>query len=323
MAFLLKRNASVFCSTVESGFNSSNTIRMNLVDTTFSYTQTSTIDSADREELLGLDRGSKSYTSAIQPATFSFTTYLTKSNTDLPDTLLWEHFTNTTVSGNSVSFTNSNVRTLPYLYFFFEHEGNTYKLKDAVITSASIELNLDRLPTITWSGEALALEPSTAPSTFTDYKGIIPEIYSKLTTISCERSGDNKTYNLALTNFSMLLNNNVTWVGRNRILQITKPETHYLGNRNISGNMQFYLKTLESKILLDDMLVDLNSNIQRTYNITVSLGGASKFCQVALPKATLTLPNVNTDEVLTLNCAFVSEETSDGSADEATLTYNS
>ena len=323
MAFLLKRNASVFCSTVESGFNSSNTIRMNLVDTTFSYSQSSSVESADREELLGTNRASKSYTSELQPATFSFTTYLTKSNTDLPDTLLWEHFTNTTVSGNSVSFLTSNTKQLPYLYFYFDHNGNTYKLKNAVITSASIDLNLNQLPTITWTGEAMELEPSSAPGTFTDYKGIIPEIQSKLTTITCVRSGDSKAYTLALTDFKTGIENNVTWVGRNRLLQITKPETHYLGNRTISGNLQFYLKTAESKVLLDDMLVDLNSNVQRTYNITVSLGGASKFCQVALPKATLTLPNVNTDEVLTLNCAFNAEETSDGSADEVTLTYNS
>ena len=136
MAFLLKRNASVFCSTVESGFNTGNTARLNIVDETFSYSQSSSISESTRNQIGSPDRGSSFYTSSVAPAQFSFSTYLSATSGVIPDEMLWEAFTNNTFTALAIDFTSSNVKQLPFLYFWFDHQGTVYKLTEAVLETA-------------------------------------------------------------------------------------------------------------------------------------------------------------------------------------------
>lgn len=326
MAFLLKRNASVFCSTVESGFNTGNTARLNIVDETFSYSQSSSISESTRNQIGSPDRGSSFFTASVAPAQFSFSTYLSATSGVIPDELLWEAFTNNSFTGLAIDFTNSNVSQLPFLHFWFDHQGIVYKLEEAVLETADIKMNLNGIPVVTWTGTAKALyedignEPTTG--NYTDHKGSIPEVVGKLTTISFDRNVSAKSYTLALTDFSLKLDNNVIWASRNRVGQISTAEVHYLGNRAFTGNMSMYLKTGTSQVLLDDLLTDLVGNTEYTYDATVSLGGATNFVSLAMPKILINAPETNIDEVVVLATPFKVLEDTPGTGDELTITFS-
>jgi len=183
MSFLLKRNVSVICSSVESGFTVDNTTRLNLVDETFSYSQASQIAESSRNQIGSLDRGSSYFTASLAPAQFSFSTYLSASTGSIPDEILWEAITNSSITDiDPIDFSTSNVAQLPALFFWFDHQGATYKLTDAVLNSATIEMNLSGLPIITWSGTAKALTPIIED--ITDFEGSVidsaPQWYWKL-----------------------------------------------------------------------------------------------------------------------------------------------
>ena len=324
MAFLLKRNTSVICSSVESGWNSGNTARLNLVDETFSYSQSSSISESTRNQLGSSDRGSSYFVDSVAPAQFAFSTYLSASSGIIPDELLWEAFTNSSITGISpIDFTSSNVSQLPNLFFWFDHQGTTYKLTEAVLQSASISLNLEGLPIVTWTGTARTLGADTAPVTFTDHKGSIPEVIGKLTTISFSRNpAAAKVYTLALTDFELSIENNVQWVSRTRLGTISVPEAHYLGNRSLEGSMTMYLKTGTSQILLDDLLADLVGNTEYTYDAFISLGGATNFVTLDMPNLIINAPQTNIDEAVTLSVPFRATETAATTGDEITITFS-
>lgn len=324
MAFLLKRNTSVICSSVESGFTVDNTARLNLVDETFSYSQSSSISESSRNQVGSSDRGSSYFTSSVAPAQFSFSTYLSAASGIIPDELLWEALTNSSITGlSAIDFSGSNVSQLPSLFFWFDHQGTTYKLTDAILDSASISMNLVGLPIITWSGTAKTLGADTAPVTFTDHKGFIPEVISKLTTITFSRNpAAAKVYTLALTDLDLSIKNNVEWVGRTRIGKIATPETHYLRNRAIDGTMTMYLKTGTSKVLLDDLLTDLVGNTEFTYDAVINLGGATNFVTLDMPNLIINAPQTNIDEAVTLSVPFKATETTATAGDEITITFS-
>ena len=320
MAILLKRNAKVFISLVESGWTVDDTVRLNVLDD-FSYSQFASANSATRSTIGPTgDRGLTSFVQETSPAEFSFTTYFSLFAGTLSSKLLWRALTNKTNVDASIDFMESNVAALPELFVYFEHGSTTYKISSSVITGASINMNLEGIPKITWSGTGKALTSSSSPFSFLDEYGLIPESMGKLTTVSLVR--DAVTYNLALTSFSLDMDNGVSWVPRTRLGVQTLPDKYETGVRTISGDMQFYLKTgvNVSTDLMDNVLGDnLTGAEEKFTNITVNLG---QEIAIDMPRVLLENTNLRTDEALTLSVPFIANQTSADTGDELTIELN-
>lgn len=321
MAILLKRDAKVFCSLVESGWTIGNTVRLNVLDD-FSFSQTTSSDSAFRSTIGPTgDRGALSFVQETLPADFSFTTYMSTFSGALSSALLWQALTNKSDVSATIDFTESNVASLPTIFVYFEYANKVYKLGNAVMDTAAIDMNLDGIPKVTWSGSAKTLVSSSAPTTFLDEFGQIPETLGKLTTVDIVR--DSISYTLALTNFDITLANNIQWVSRARIGKHTLPTVYEPGIREVYGNMQFYLKTgvNTSGTLADNILTDNTTGAVDKYSTaTISLGTD---INLVMPKVLLENTNIAADEVVVLDVPFSANQTGYRAGDEISISLQS
>lgn len=317
MAILLKRDAKVFCSLVESGWTASDTTRLNILDD-FSFTQTVSTDAAVRSPIgPSGDRGVLSYISITNPAEFSFTTYLSTFSGALTNKVLWKAFTNKN-DISIIDFTESNVGQLPLIHIWFEYKDKTYKLKDGVITAAKITMQIGGIPKILWTGQSKSLLESTPPNIFTNETLLIPETVGKLTTITAVRNS--VSYDLALTNFNLDIDNGIEWISRTRLGKQSLPDAYQTGTRSITGECTFYLKTgaLQSSTLLKDLLDDnLIGAPEKFTALNVFLGGT---INLAMPNVLLENGAVSTEDVLTLKVPFTANQTSPNTGDELTIT---
>ena len=116
---------------------------------------------------------------------FSFKTYAKPikdgSNVASSEELLWESLSATdTIKDNTTSkitFLSGNTNKLRELYFYFIYEDGTYyKIKQGVVVSAQIEIDINQITSITWEIVALDMEYVSTPNltgTPKDYRDLI------------------------------------------------------------------------------------------------------------------------------------------------------
>lgn len=197
MAFSLSRNAKLFVSTADANNNEAltqaNTWEIQVLDG-FSFSAAVDTQEIEINEAGSLPtRGQQVFTTAIQPAEWSFQSYIRPrydSLDDLVDSVervLWEALASNDTSigtaadgtatlrqanpdgGLLVDFTNSRTNELKKLYFYF-NLGTTaspvwYYLPGAVINQAEIDFAIDAIASITWSGFADSVSQITSADT--------------------------------------------------------------------------------------------------------------------------------------------------------------
>ena len=72
------------------------------------------------------------------------------------------------------------------------------------------------------------------------------QLKTRLSTISLELGGAT-TYTVALTGGSINFENNNTFHNRTQLGETTVPVGHYTGNREITGDLDFYLRSFSQK----------------------------------------------------------------------------
>ena len=173
----LSRSTKCYLSTVTSGWATSDTFRVNILN---GYTFSQDVAT----EVIGLNeagdapvRGQRVFNTALNPADFSITTYMRpyfSTNHNAVEKLLWEALvgagpidTNAVPSTTAltIDFENSDVHELLKFYMYFELDTTTYRLDDAVINQAEIDFSIDGIAQITWSGQAATINATTAPTT--------------------------------------------------------------------------------------------------------------------------------------------------------------
>ena len=165
-----------------------NTFRLGVLDG-YSFSQGS--DSTDvtiSEAGATPNRGSKRFNDSLPPAEWSFGTYVrpfqhgaasyrANGTFDCVENIMWAALSgtglpnateNTTGSGVFVStatekgslcnFTESDVHELMKLSIYFALENTTYRLNQAQINQAEIDLSIDGIAQITWSGNATTID---------------------------------------------------------------------------------------------------------------------------------------------------------------------
>jgi len=254
--------------------------------------------------------------------------------------------TNSTTS-KIIDFTGSEKPVLGTFDLFFEFGGaqagsgqSYYRLKDAVVNSASIDFDIDGIATITWSGFAsMVSDLANLPSITTNInEGIATTgnfIRNRLTQLSVT-AGDTTTfpgassngvYNLVLTGGNITMENNMTYLTPETLGVVNQPLGHVTGTRNVSGNFTCYLnnETGGSSDLFED-LIEATSIITNSFNTVFKIGGTNApKVQIDLPKCHFEVPTHSIDDIISLETSFhaLPASVDPGTADqfEAKVTY--
>lgn len=191
MSINLSRNTRLWVSTVNTGHDNSNTFEIPIQD---GYTLSQSSSSSD----VGVEeagptptRGSKRFNESLDPAEWSFTTYITpylQTENYLVDMILWHALasskatavdldnTSTTseVYGDATSFTvgfaNNSAHVLTELYLYFKIDNQVYLVSKAQVNQAEISIDISDIGQVSWSGQGLTYNPIAAPA-FIDSDG--------------------------------------------------------------------------------------------------------------------------------------------------------
>lgn len=327
MALYYKRNTDIYISKAsDSSAGISNTVKLNVKD--FSFNQASNIVNVGRDTLDPLqERIVAPYVSIVAPVTFSFTTYilpLVDTNVTSPEEYLWTSLMgDDTIPGKSnsttstIDFADGNVSSLHELTLWFDNpnqsEGN-YRINNAIVDEATISFDINSIAEIQWRGRALSIIEDNIPPNATDRTGLTNYLKNRLSTITTSVNGT--SYTLALTGGEIRINNNNTFYGRNQLGETTVPTGHYTGNRLVTGNLDFYIKSgvNQSVDLLNVLRTNAsNSTYESTYlaDIDIKIGGnIAPYVQVSVPQALFDIPQQNFDEVISMSIPFTAKEES-------------
>lgn len=245
---------------------------------------------------------------------------------------LWDSLTGTpsilSVSKYIAAF-KSKSNKLIRLNIFIEFDKTTYGLYECVVTEAVIDLSINTIPRITWKLVGRGFLPSTGfgiSGTCLDYRSTT-FLRNKLSVLNLKRKIDNREYHIPIINGSITLKNDVTYHKRNRLGKYSYPYTHYITSRDTFGELDTYLRSLNSNksslVLYDDILNYPDKNT--LYKLDLWVGGNDgvnpnvylRFPQIKIeiPKSTINIP-------LSLNIPFHAEEAYSGKNNDIIINYN-
>lgn len=323
MAVNLIRNARVFFSShvntttgyliTNGGMNATNTFEIQVLDgLTFSQdTNTETV--SVNESGTSPNRGQQGFNTALNPVSFSFSTYMKPAFAATTNTAeeapLWNALSSykalgegggwsdgINLVGASVDFSQSDRNQLQKFALIIAMDDSTFIIQNCVLGEATIDFGLDGIATIAWSGQGAAIERKAVLTVGTETAGSIPlsdgglsgtnaskaritsncyYLANKLSTLSIVYN--TTTYSLAITGGNITISNNITYLTPATIGVVNKPFTYFTGTRAISGSMSAYLRTgtTDTGGLFDALVTASATTDQPTGTLTLNIGGAS------------------------------------------------
>jgi len=263
---------------------------------------------------------------------------------------VWSAGVTNSTSSVIFDFTGSEKPALGTFDLFFEMGaaqtggGETYyRLKDAVVNSASIDFDIDGIATITWSGFAsmitdLAALPTATDSVTEGTTGTSNFIRNRLTQLAVTAndtstfpgigtSGNEGKYDLVLTGGNITIDNGITYLTPETLGIVNQPLGHVTGTRSVSGNFTCYLnnETGGSADLFED-LIEATSVITNSFNTVFKIGGTSApKVQIDLPRCHFEVPSHSIDDIISIETNFhalpASVDPSTADNFEAKVTY--
>ena len=231
MSFNLQRDAKVYVSTVQTGFDQTNTFEVRVM-AGFSFNQTTeTADVSVDEAGATPSRGSKRFNVKLNPSDIKFSTYIRPYKEaayhNCPERILWEGLVGdgtfaapgalqtdsnaqTTTTGVLIDLDGSNVHELKKLYMFVDYGNVKYRIDEAVIGAARIGFDIQSIAMIEWTGNGKEMKQvetinATTFPTAGNFKAVpncADFIKNKLSTITL--SGDyDKTAGKQVINFAV------------------------------------------------------------------------------------------------------------------------
>lgn len=222
---------------------------------------------------------------------------------------------------STVAFGNSNVHQLFAFGLIIMFDDVTYVIDNCAVDSVTIDFGLDAIASCQWAGKGTTmrslakttvaavdgafsggLSGTTAKQKDTTAKFIANKL-SYLAIASLSYGGLNAvTYTVPITGGSISINNNLTYLTPANLGVVNQPITYFTGTRAITSNVTAYLKTgtNESSTLLSNVLNAAATNVDNKFAVTLSLGGQSATTRVdiAMPTAMLTIPTINSEQVI-------------------------
>lgn len=246
----------------------------------------------------------------------------------------------------TVDFEQSEVAALGTFDLFFElgsaTDGGdaTYKLEGCVVSSVSIDFDIDGIATINWSGQGRMLTEfdsnSGNPPSFTKTisEGISTTsnfIRNRLTQLAVTTAGSGNfqsSYDLVLTGGNLTFENNMTFLTPETLGSVNQPLGNVTGTRSVSGNFTCYLNHDSSKSadLFED-IIESTDVITNDFNLVFKIGGTSTpNVAITLPNCHLEVPSHSIEDIISLDVNFHAlpasvDPGSTGSNYEATVVY--
>jgi hypothetical protein len=257
-----------------------------------------------------------------------------------------------------IVFTNSNKTELGKFDLVFVSGGNStatafdvgtgatagtaygvqmFRIYDASINEVSVTFDIDGIATLSWSGNGARLrnygpsfDVSTAIRTGIDQtNNFIRNRLTQATVIRKDAAGEIvKTYGITLTGGTITMSNNLTYLTPEVLGRVNTPLGHVTGTRAIGGSFTCYLDStaLGSGELFTDLAADITAN-RNYFDLSFYIGGASGTPDVprapgllfSIPKAHLTIPSLDTGDVLALSVDFTALPSDLGTPDEVDL----
>jgi hypothetical protein len=253
---------------------------------------------------------------------------------------------------STLAMTNSNKNQLHKFGVIILLDASSYIVDNCVVDQATIDFGLDAISTIAWTVRGATLRSVTAGSTvagtFTGLTGSYkqkvtdaPFLANKLSSVTLQAYGASPTYGspggtsytLALTGGSITFANNVTYLTPANLGVVNKPATYFTGTRAISGTLNCYLKSGagNSAGLLADMLTNSATDVEPDFSLTLNIGGGSTAAtrvQLAMRSAVLSIPTINTEQVVSQTITFTAQGSTSSALDleeenEITVKYYS
>ena len=353
MSFNLIRNSRVFFTTnvnagtgvvASTGFTPDNTREIQVLDG-FSFSQNTTQETVTLNEAGAAPvRGQRSFNTALDPADFSFTTYMRPAdggvNITAEESVLWNAmFADEAIGATGAAWTNgissavcttqnSDTHQLQKFGMIITIDTTTFIIDNCVLNTATIDFGLDAIASIQWAGQGGVLRQVATPtlsgtSTIT-FAGSLtgtalgknttaPYIANKLSTVTLDEGiGVGGTaYTLALTGGSLTISNNVTYLTPANIAEVNKPVTYFTSTRAISGTLNCYLRTGtgNSADLMSQMLATSSSDVNPAFFIKIAVGGAANVTHVdfTMPAVVLSIPAVNAEQVVSTTINFTAQ----------------
>ena len=246
------------------------------------------------------------------------------------DEAVWSAGVTNSTSSVVFDFTGSEKSALGTFDLFFEFAGaqsgsgqSFYRLKDAVVSSASIDFDIDGIATITWSGFAsMITDMASLPSSITtDIREAVDStgnfIRNRLTQLSVtaadtttfpglNTSGNEGKYDLVLTGGNITMENNITYLTPETLGVVNQPLGHVTGTRSVSGNFTCYLNNAAggSADLFED-LIEATSVITNSFDVDFLIGGtAAPKVLIELPRCHFEVPSHSIDDIISLETNF-------------------
>ena len=397
----LSRNTHVFLQKTQAAYSSQTADYLWQIPVLDGYsfsqavaTSEITLNEMARDSNLSTRRARAMFNDALEPAEWSFTTYMRPNNDGTSvDEALWANMlgdvyydgsdwqtVSTTPNGpvtrtgasQTVVFDteDSNYVQLGRFDLFFvlgacgdtanssysQANGQTiYKLSDCVVNSAAIEFDIDGIAQITWSGFGTQITQLASANMSTNLtttgisstKNFIKNRLTQLTVVpgavgSAVTNQDTDVanefdaqYYLTLTGGSISFENNITFLTPEELCKVNIPIGHVTGTRSISGSFSCYLDdsqlqadgstagSTSSKLFKDLVDDEARGVVQNDFNLVFDVGGTAGIPRVQFnfANAHLEIPNLNIEDVISLETNFHALPTSLDGADEAVITY--
>lgn len=215
--------------------------------------------------------------------------------------------------------------------FAADADTTIYRIQNAVVNEANINFESEGLVSIAWSGmgttitEVTSFDASTAivAGTASD-TNFIRGRFTALKLVSAI-SGSSLEYSVILTGGSIALSNNITFITPEELGKVNRPVAHVTGTRSISGNFSCYLdEVTNGPIDLYEDILGATNTVTNSFAMDIYLGGkhatldlpAGPGLQFKIPNAHLEVPQINPDDVISLDVSFSALPSTLGSTDE-------
>ena len=339
-----------------------NTFEIQVLDG-MSFSQSTTTETVTLNEAgAAPSRGQRSFNTALAPVEFSFATYIRPFYSELgasdgltaDESVLWNALMGVNAIGTGGAWTatasptaptavatyskaNSNVHQLQKFALIINVDGIQYIIQDCVLDTATIDFGLDAIASVQWTGSGLRLVQDSTATAIAGFKAkntaakFIANKLSVVTLFAGINATTGTSYTVPLTGGQIVLSNNVTFLTPQNLGIVNQPAAYFTGTRAVSGSLTAYLRsgggsnfTAE---LLDTLLAGSVSAIDTRYTLTVKIGGATgTHVDIKLPAAMLSIPTVQTEQIVSTNIDFTGqsytgEDFDIEEANEVSVTY--
>lgn len=336
-------------------YSAANTFEIE-IQNDFSFSQNNNASDITVEEAgAAPTRGSKRYNDSLNPADWSFATYLQPyySTPDAgivtPDAVLWhslataEAYDLTDASGASsnatnmlVKFVENSVHVLTKFDLIWNVDNVWYKITDCQVGSAGLDVDISNLGMVTWTGQGKELiplasapfDPDTETATYTAETLAAPYIENRLTTLLVTDNTSATTYEIPITGASLEINNNITYLTPTTLARLDKPVASYTGTFDVTGSLEAYLRTDAVNNGTAELLADMLAAgyVESSFSIAICMGGryatASPGVVVVLKTAHVSIPTVDTGDLLTTTIDVKGIPTSLEAGDEVYIGFS-